>query len=112
MQSTNDPAMPLRMAEYCLGIYRLFGKLPRQVLVYVGEAPLRMPGELIGPDVSFRYHLADIRDLDGDRLLESADVGDDVTAILARLRDARGAVRKIVERIAGLPVSERKQRLA
>jgi hypothetical protein len=30
--------MPLRMAEYCLGIFRLFEKFSRQVLLYVGEA--------------------------------------------------------------------------
>ena len=28
LQSRNDPAMPLRMAEYCLGIYRLWGRFP------------------------------------------------------------------------------------
>jgi hypothetical protein len=43
----------------------------------------------------------------GERLLESEEVGDNVIAILTRLRDHRGAVRQIVERIAGLPASER-----
>ena len=37
LQSTNEPQMPLRMAEYCLRVLRLFGKFPHQVLVYVGE---------------------------------------------------------------------------
>jgi hypothetical protein len=37
LQSGNDAAMPLRMAEYCLGIFRLFGRFPRQVVLYVGE---------------------------------------------------------------------------
>ncbi|MFL6465572.1 MAG: hypothetical protein ACJ73N_14330 [Bryobacteraceae bacterium] len=27
-QSTNDPAMPLRMAEYSLAVYRLHGRFP------------------------------------------------------------------------------------
>lgn len=31
----------LRMAEYSLGVYRLFCKFPRQIVLYVGEAPLR-----------------------------------------------------------------------
>ena len=39
-------------------------------------------------------------------------VGDNVIAILARLRDHRGAVRKIVERIAGLAAPERETALA
>ncbi len=107
LQSGNDATMPLRMAEYCLGVFRLFERFPRQVLLYVGEAPLRMESELRGDDVWFRYRVLDIRDLDGERLLESEDVGDNVIAILARLRDHKGAVRRIVERIAGLVPAER-----
>ena len=55
LQSGHDPDMPLRMAEYCLGVFRLFERFPRQVLLYVGEAPLRMASELRGDDVWFRY---------------------------------------------------------
>ena len=54
----------------------------------------------------YRYRAIDIRDLDGDRLLESEDTGDNIIAILARLRDDKKAVRKIVRSIAGLPASE------
>ena len=86
LQSRNDATMPLRMAEYCLGVFRLFGKFPRQALLYVGEDRLRMDSELRGPDVWFRYHAIDIQDVDGDWLLESEEVGDNVIAILARLR--------------------------
>src|ERR1700690_3648391 len=78
LQSGNDAAMPLRMAEYCLGIFRLFGRFPRQVVLYVGEPKLRMENKLHGPDVSFQYRVVDIRALDGDRLLESVEVGDNV----------------------------------
>ena len=49
LQSTNEAVIPLRMAECGLGVYRLFGKFPRQILLYVGESPLRMPSELRGP---------------------------------------------------------------
>ena len=107
LQSGNDPSMPLRMAEYCLGVYRLYGKFPRQILLYVGKAPLRMDSELRSPDLRYRYRAVDVRDLDGDRLLESEDIGDNIIAILARLRDDKTAVRKIVRSIAGLPASER-----
>ena len=58
-------------------------------------------------DVWFRYRVFDIRELDGERLLESEDVGDNVIAILTRLRDHKDAVRRIVERIAGLMPAER-----
>jgi len=111
LQSGNDATMPLRMAEYCLGVFRLYGRFPRQVLLYVGEAPLRMESELRGDDLWFRYRAVDIRDLDGDRLLESQDVGDTVIAILARLRDHKDAVRRILERIAGFTAAERETAL-
>ena len=107
LQSGNEPAMPLRMAEYCLSIFRLFGKIPRQIVLYVGEAPLRMESEIRDTDMLYRHRMIDIRDLDGDRLLESEETGDNVIAILARLRDHKAAVRKIVGKIAELPGAER-----
>jgi len=61
--------------------------------------------------VWFRYRAIDIRELDGERLLESDEVGDNVIAILARLRDHKDAVRRIVERIAGLVPVERETAL-
>src|ERR1035441_3360394 len=112
LQSSNDATMPLRMAEYCLGVFRLFGRFPRQVVLYVGEPQMRMESGLRGPDVLFQYRLIDIRTLDGERLLESQEVGDNVIAILARLRDHKEAVHRIVERIAGLPTAERETALA
>jgi predicted transposase YdaD len=112
LQSSNDAAMPLRMAEYCLGVFRLFERFPQQIVLYVGEPQLRMESELRGPSVLYQYRLIDIRTLDGDRLLESEEVGDNVIAILARLRDHRRAVRRIVKRIAGLAAAEREEALA
>ena len=112
LQSSNDAAMPLRMAEYCLGVFRLFQRFPRQVLLYIGEPPLGMASELRGPGVLFEYRVIDIRSLDGDRLLESGDVGDNVIAILAGLQDHKEAVHKIMERIAGLALAEREKALA
>jgi hypothetical protein len=106
LQSRNEPSMALRMLEYCTGIFRLRGSFPRQILLYVGEPALRMDAELHGPGLSFSFHAVDIRSLDGDRLIESPFVGDNVIAILARLRDAREAVRRIIRKIGDLPSAE------
>lgn len=112
LQSTNDAAMPVRMLEYCLRVRRLFERFPRQILLYVGEAPLRMESELTGPDLSFRYKAVDIRELDGETLLGSDQVGDNVISILARLQDANRAVLRILERIVYLAPAERETALA
>jgi hypothetical protein len=111
LQSTNDPLMPLRMAEYCLGIYRLFRIFPRQLCLYVGQEPLRMEGELRGPDAWFHYTVADMRTIDGERLLNSPELSDNVIAILSRLRDHRDAVRRIFGKIARLGEAERETAL-
>jgi hypothetical protein len=44
-----------------------------------------MASEVRGDDVWFRYRAIDIRELDGERLLESEEVRDNVIAILARI---------------------------
>ena len=49
LQSGNDGAMPLRMAEYCLGVFRLFGRFPRQIVLYVGQPEMKMESELRVP---------------------------------------------------------------
>jgi hypothetical protein len=107
LQSSNDSDMPQRMAEYALGVRRLFGRFPRQVVLYVGEPALRMSPNLEGPSFSFSYELIDVRDLEGESLLASEAVGDNVIAILTRLRDRRGAIHEIVGKISGLEGSQR-----
>jgi hypothetical protein len=107
LQSRNDAEMPERMAEYAPGAYRLFRRFPRQIVLYVGERPLAMKPELVGPRFAFSYELRDMRDLDGDTLLESADPGDNVLAVLGRLRDSKAAVAEIVRRVAGLDATRR-----
>jgi hypothetical protein len=99
------------MAEYCLSVFRLFGRFPQQVVLYVGEPQPRMDNKLSGANVSFEYRLIDIRSLNGDRLLESDDAGDNVIAILAGLRDHEDAVRKIIRRIGGLAEAQREKAL-
>ena len=76
LQSYNDSRMPLRMAEYSLAVFGLYGDFPKQILVYVGRDELHMPDHLSGPDLTFRYTTIDVRDLDGEALLRSPEAGD------------------------------------
>jgi predicted transposase YdaD len=112
LQSTNDPDMALRMAEYSLRIYRQFKKFPKQIVFYVGERKLRMDSRLSGPDSEFQYTLIDARDLDGSVLLASKQIEDNLMAILARLDDRTGAIREILGRIASLEQPARRDALA
>jgi predicted transposase/invertase (TIGR01784 family) len=107
LQSSNDGTMALRMAEYTLRIYRQFGKFPKQIVLYVGEAPARMDETLRSsdddePDFVFRYRLVDIRDLDGNILLNSPHIEDNLLAILTGFKNNAGMVRQILDRITRL----------
>ena len=100
LQSTNDPRMVLRMLEYAVAIQRGFERFPEQLVLYVGEAPLRMHGRVAVPGLAFECRIADIRELDGEELLRSAELADNIMAVLARLSDGVSAVRRIVRKIA------------
>ncbi len=101
LQSTNEAGMALRMLEYAAAIYRRFGRFPQQMVLYVGEKKLRMRGDLKGPHLDFQCRIADIRELNGDRLIGTGRVEDNVLAVLARLGDSDTAIRRILRRIAG-----------
>jgi hypothetical protein len=100
LQSTNHLHMARRMLEYGLAIERKFDRFPAQVVLYVGEAPLRMSGLLVRRKLKFECSMVDIRDFDGERWLESESLADNVMAVLMRFRNEREAVRRILARIA------------
>jgi len=102
LQSSNDPDMALRMAEYALRIYRQFRVFPRQIVLYVGEAAMRMEAVWRERGFAFEYALVDIRDLDGAELMASAQIEDNVLAVLTRLQDQIVTVREILGRIGRL----------
>ena len=116
LQSENKRDMAVRMAEYALAIYQEHQQFPEQVVLYVGEAAMRMDAKLGGaesgsPNFSFRFRLFDVRDLDGEALLESAAIEDNLLAVLTRLKNQKAVVRDILDKIAHLPDSERRRAL-
>ena len=100
LQSSNDANMALRMAEYALAIYRVFGKFPRQIVLYVGRDRLSMPEILESDSLAFRFRAVDIREMDAAPLLAGGSADESVIAILMRLGDERAAVRRILQRIS------------
>jgi len=107
LQSSNDSLMNLRMAEYALQIYRLYAQFPRQLVLYTGNAPSLMKSGFVEPSFSTRYAVVDIRDLDGEKLLASAALEENILSVLTRLRDQRAAVRQILSHIATLETGQR-----
>jgi hypothetical protein len=109
--SVNQKLMALRMAGYYVEIYQAWGRHPRQALVYVGREKLRMSGHFQSPTLSFRFRLVDLRDMDGRRFLNSGYVGDQILAVLMRLKNRREAIRRILATIAALDARAREEAL-
>jgi hypothetical protein len=111
LQSANEARMPIRMLEYCLDVLRQFDRYPAQILLYVGEPPARMETTLRGPRLDYSYRLVDVRELDGQHLLDSPRIDDNIVAMLTRLPNARAAAQLVVQRISGLAPGEREAAL-
>ena len=99
-QSTNDPTMPLRMAEYSLGVYRLHNEFPRQIVLHVGRETMQMADRIEWHAGSFTYRLIHLREIDSEPLLASPDTSDNVLSILTRFSNQRQAVEQVVAKIA------------
>jgi predicted transposase YdaD len=112
LQSTNASDMAQRMAEYLLDIHRQHRAFARQLVLYVGEAPLRMSERLASPDFSFRCRIVDIRGLEASDLLNSPNLEDNILAVLGRLGDRRDAVQEVLKRIATATPGRRTRALA
>jgi hypothetical protein len=103
LQSTNDMT-PQRMLEYAVGIWRNEGVFPDQLLLYVGNDPLRIVNHFRAEKgaLDHKFAMIDIRSLDGDAMLKSQSISVNILSILAGSKDRTQAIRKVIMRIARL----------
>ena len=111
LQSTSED-ISWRELEYYALIRRTYDQPPLQIVLYVGSGKMRIPSGIEEENLKFRYRVVDIRELEGEPLLASNSVEDNLLAVLCRLPDSREAVRRIVRRIAALPPVERQDAVA
>ena len=111
-QSRNQRTLAIRMGAYLFDIGAVYGRLPVQIVVYVGEPRMRMSNRVANHGLSYRFHLVDIRDLDGERLLASENMGDNVIATLTRLGREPETVRRILKKIAAALPEQRERAMA
>ncbi|MBF0459608.1 MAG: hypothetical protein HQK99_17105 [Nitrospirae bacterium] len=104
IQSTNDSTMLVRMYLYSAFIFKQYGRLPRQVVLYVGDKPLNMDNRT----GSYSYELLDIRDINCSELLQSDKPEDIVLAILCKSDDIDVTIARILERLSTLPLKTRR----
>ncbi|UEM01285.1 DUF4351 domain-containing protein [Skermanella rosea] len=100
--------MAWRMLEYYALISRHHGGAPvTQLVLHLGERGEDGPPGIRHPNLTFRYEVRYIADLDAGPLLDSPAPEDAVLAILCRCDDIRERVRCILARLAPLPRRER-----
>ncbi len=106
IQSTNDATMLGRMYLYSAFIYNQHKKLPIQIVLYIGNKPLNMTHSMGTGLINYTYILIDIRNLDGDPLIDSADPNDNVLAILCKTKDIDSTIRRILAKFSLLSPRE------
>jgi predicted transposase YdaD len=112
LQSDRDAEMPWRMLEYYGLLHQQYRQPPVQHVLYVGEAPMTLVTRIEHATLSFQYAAIDIRTLDRQPLLSSPVLEDNLLALLCRGGATRGAVRRILTRIATLSGAARTDALA
>lgn len=59
-QGLNDPLMVWRMLEYLVAIFKRYGSVPRQVVLYMGNEPLRMANSIAFASLQFQFEIIDV----------------------------------------------------
>jgi len=104
-----DKELPKRLVEYALKINRAYGAFPIQVILWIGEEKIPYVEEYeLGP-IRFRCRAVDIKEIDGERLLESSDPDDYVLAVLCKRGE--GFWKKLLEKLKELPLRKRESYL-
>ncbi|MBF0565822.1 MAG: hypothetical protein HQK89_11310 [Nitrospirae bacterium] len=86
IQSTNDAGMPDRMMFYWLFTRKVYKKVPRQYLFYVGKRPLRMVDHIPELGGAGRYEIIDFNTIDCETFISSENPVEIVISVLCNLR--------------------------
>ena len=108
LEAGNTRHLGRRVAEYYLGFHRRLGAHVEMVVLYVGKRPLRMTGAFTTRSMRFEFRLLDMREFDGEPLLNSDDLGDNMLALLTRC-DQERVLRRVEDRLRKLPGGEKEE---
>ncbi|MBF0625456.1 MAG: Rpn family recombination-promoting nuclease/putative transposase [Magnetococcales bacterium] len=108
LQATNPDNMPERMLEYrtLLRVRYPHARI-LQLVLYVGPGRPDFQMEIVEENLTFRYTVMNIGDIDCRLMLDSPCLEENLLAILCRLEDGRRTIQAILTRIAALPAKAR-----
>lgn len=111
VQSTNDPKMPWRELEYYGMIFQQTGRIPRQIVIYLGRGKMRMPARIEHPMLKFEYILFDIRTIDAAPLIAADEIEVNIIGFLCGDGATRENLRHILRNICRFKGNRRKDAL-
>ncbi|MBK7993109.1 MAG: DUF4351 domain-containing protein [Blastocatellia bacterium] len=111
LQSIDDEEMVLRMLEYYWLIFKQYGQIPLQQVIYVGNKVFNGTTSISHPNLQFSYQLIDIRSFPADFLLASDSLADNLLAILCYSNNTRSTIVQVLEKISLLPRHDREDAL-
>lgn len=113
LQGYRQDDFAARNLLYYALVLRDYGRAPIQIVFWLGPGKVGV-GEGLShpPALEYRYQVMDVREIDGDWLLETGDLDESIFAILCRLRDQREAVAEILRRISRQPMAQRREAVA
>ena len=100
LQTSNDPKLPLRMLKYYTHLYSTYGIEPIQTVLYIGQGSMYMGYSIEKSNLSFKYMLKDIKDIDCSELLNSDDLNDNILSVLCKTDDAVKLISEIRDRLS------------
>jgi hypothetical protein len=83
-QTANESGFARRMLGYYVHLEGEYGEHVMQTVLYMGREPMRLANTYSTPVLDFQFLIVNLRELDGEPLLESPDWVDNVLALLAK----------------------------
>jgi hypothetical protein len=85
IQTLNDDDMDVRMLEYKGIFIRVNKRLPLlQIVVYIGEEDMTMKDHINTLDLTHKYHIISLKDIDANEFLNSSNPEEILLAILGK----------------------------
>jgi hypothetical protein len=108
LQTRNDPEIGLRELDYYVGFQRLLKEHVEQIVLYAGREPLSMTPAFESPSTHHKFRILDVRQMDGEDLLESDDWGDNALALLTKA-DRERVIQVVEARLRRLDGEEQQE---
>ncbi|MCL4533150.1 MAG: hypothetical protein M1502_02665 [Deltaproteobacteria bacterium] len=88
------------MLKYYTHLYSTYRIEPIQTVLYIGQGSMYMGFSIEKSNLSFKYLLKDIKDIDCSELLNSDDLNDNILSVLCKTDDAVKLISEIRDRLS------------